>query len=311
MFRNRFALALATAAAAGSLLGLTTFTGAAQASAFDMSLSHSVNCSNPSIVLTATNAGDNPFEVYFEIDTTAGASVTSGIVVMGNSAESRSYPIAPGVIVERVVMYDIVEEDIIEEKNVNLYFSTDEDCTRPASDKVRTTTLDITCSNGWLHISTTVENIGDYPATVVASAFGVFDDPATAEAAEAAGWMYREQFTLAVGEQRVAEGDFKVDETYEFRVDNLTTGDGILWGPPRPLTGAELACGGNLPEVEGQGPSDTTVTTTPVGNESGAGSGSGGTLPSTGTSSWVLAIIGLVSLSTGGLFLRIGRRCHF
>ena len=87
MFRNRFALVTATAA--GSLLGLATLTSGAQASEFDTSLSHSVNCSNLAVNLTATNVGANPFEVYFQLDTSAGTTVTSGVVVMGNSSETR------------------------------------------------------------------------------------------------------------------------------------------------------------------------------------------------------------------------------
>ena len=332
MFRTR--IALITATALGSLVGFAGST--AHAASSDITISHSVNCSNLQLTVTGTNAGTTPEQIEFTMDKPGSFTVTSTVTVLPNESQSHSFTLSPGDIIEAVSMRDS-QGNTFASIALNLIVSSDDDCTRPAFDHVVLLNPVVSCDGDWMHITADIENQGDYAAEMAFWAHGMWPDVATENAAFAAGWSVFEQFPLAPGETKHIDGSFKVNDTYEYMVRNWTTNQQIFWAAPRPLGESDLACGGNNPLPESvdetpDAPADTVPATTvpattvpattvpatvPAPADSAApttvagsanSSGVEPTLPSTGSSSWVLVAAAALLSSLGGLLIRTSRR---
>jgi hypothetical protein len=305
MFRTRSTLLAASAV--GSLLGLGTLTGAAHAGYDDIAIGHAVDCQSLSLSVSATNNGATPEQISFAMVLTEGSWVSAAYTMEPGTTETHTFPLSVGDVIESVAIRDAALNHI-ESTTLDLAVINGSDCTRPAVNDVHANTFVVTCDGEWLHVSAEVENAGDYDASMAFWADGAWADEATDSAAYNAGWNMFEQFPLAPGATYQLEGDFKVNDSYEFRLHNWTTDQTVLWGPPRPLSEAELACGGNVPAGETTPTEETTPASNPTAPTGGNGAAGGGaTLPSTG-STWLLAAIAAALSAAGTVMMRTTRR---
>ena len=299
MYRNRLTLIAATLA--GSLLAFAGFSaGPAHADVDPDSFvfGYEINCNDLTLTAKLSNGGGSVEGLSFVMETSEGFAVGGSFNSQNSEDHSQVFSLSNGVIVESVGVRDASLDTFIS-TDLDLIFFSEDDCYRKAVRKVITDDMQISCVDGWLHLSIRVDNAGDYDESLAVWADGAWPDEATAGAASNAGWSAFEQFEVpALGAHEI-DVDFKVDDMLHIVIRNWDTDEVIYEDGPRALQGSELACGGNVPELESVG--GETPTETPS-------SGSGAGLPATGATSWVLALVALLLSGAGALLVRSTRR---
>lgn len=309
-----------------------------------LQLSSNIHCNSLTDVVTFFNNTASDVVANAVLQTSLqNSSLTA--TVPANGTANVTFDLTIGERLDKLILRD---------SNLTIVFTTYVDrvvtgtgeCTRPAVDLVELTGYSLTCNNGVTHAAITVQNNGDYPASIDATGSYWFATEEERDAAQQAGLISsdNETFTLAPLTDASFALDFKAVDAILVTITNkqkalftdgprtLAAGEGCVSAPT--TTVEETVPEETVPEEtvpKDTTPQDTTTqdTTTPTtaGTESGAGTpttvviptaviptadaaavDNPRALPVTGRGSMPMGLIGAGLFVAGSALIRITRR---
>lgn len=228
---SSFRTALRTTLLAAVLVGGTLAT-VAPTDALVPGLAYSSNlyCSGDVVdVITFFNTSSEPIDASVTMVTSM-QSTKKSVVVPANSTIDAMFTLSIGERLDKIVFRD--GDDVVQYTMVpNTVITGTGSCFRQAFELLEMESYSLSCIDGVTHASVSINNSGDYPAELTATADAWFADAPSYSDALQAGLIFGDSETLLAtpGSTRVFNLDFKIVDQFELAVrkgSTLVFGDG-------------------------------------------------------------------------------------
>ena len=258
---TNFRTALRTTILAATLIGgaLTTATSESHADVPPYSYSSNFFCSAAPIdVVTLINSTTTDETLSMTLVSSLQTTKQSALVP-AQSSVNLTFGLTVGERVDKLVFRN-ADDVVLFTTFVDSVITGTGSCFRPAYQLLELVGYSLTCNDGVTHASVSIQNSGDYPAELTATADAWFADSAAYQDALANGLIFADTETLMAtpGSTRVFNLDFKIVDQFELSVkkgSTLVFGD----GPRTPAAGEGCAVG---PEVTESTTTSSTVAPT-------------------------------------------------
>ena len=320
---TNFRTALRTTILAATLIGgaLTVLGGKSHAEAAPLTFSSNIHCAaglTDDISLINDTAADTTLSMTL---ITSMQTTKKSAFVPAHSGVVVSFDLTVGERIDKYVLRD-VDDLVLINANAGVVITGTGDCFRQTFQLLELRGYSLTCTDGVTHASVSIENSGDYPAELKATADAWFPDAPSYSDALQQGLIFADTETLLMtpGSTRVFNLDFKIVDQFELTVRKGSF-DVFVDGPRAMAAGEGCAV---APEVTESTTTSSTVaapdTTVDTDTDSQAPAATmtlpsttlvaqdGRSLPVTGRSSLPVGLVASLLFGAGVLLVRTTRR---